>query len=167
MGVKMNFQIDDARVSDLPAITAILNHAAAHSTATWHEYPKSDAEMADWFSARKKDYVVLAARDGSELLGYASYGPFRAPSGYRLTAEHSIYVREDRRGKGIGKALLAALIERARGQGLHALIGGVDADNALSIGLHKAFGFQEAGRLPQVGRKFDRWLTLVFLQKNL
>jgi|SRR6185312_6701230 len=163
----MNFSIEDAQENDLPAITAILNHAAAHSTATWHEYPKSEAEMADWFAARKKDYAVLAAREGAELVGYASYGPFRAPSGYRLTAEHSIYVREDRRGKGIGKALLAALIERARGQGLRVLIGGVDADNALSIGLHQAFGFAESGRLPQVGRKFDRWLTLVFLQKNL
>jgi L-amino acid N-acyltransferase len=167
MGVNMNFQIEDARETDIPAITAILNHAAAHSTATWHEYPKSEAEMGDWFAARKKDYVVLAARDGAELLGYASYGPFRAPSGYRLTAEHSIYVRKDRRGRGIGKALLAALIERARGQGLRALIGGVDADNELSIGLHRAFGFHETGRLPEIGRKFDRWLTLVFLQKNL
>lgn len=162
-----DFWIDGARADDLPAITAILNHAAAHTTATWHEYPKSEAEMAEWFAARQKDYVVLAARDGSGLLGYASYGPFRAPSGYRPTAEHSIYVCEDRRGKGIGKALLGALIERARGQGLHVLVGGVDADNEASIAFHKAFGFEETGRLPQVGRKFGRWLTLVFLQKIL
>src|ERR1700742_1173857 len=118
----MNFSIEDADEGELPAITAILNHAAATSTATLHEYPKSEAEMAEWFAARRKDYVVLAARDASGLLGYASYGPFRAPSGYRLSAEHSIYVREDKRGQGIGKALLTALIERARGQGLHALI---------------------------------------------
>jgi phosphinothricin acetyltransferase len=163
----MNFYIDDAREDDLPAITAILNHAASHTTATWHEYPKSDAEMAEWFAARKKDYVVLAARDASGLLGYASYGPFRAPSGYRLSAEHSIYVCEDRRGKGIGRALLAALIERARAQGLHVLVGGIDADNQLSIGLHKAFGFEETGRMPEIGRKFGRWLTLAFLQKKL
>lgn len=161
------FWIDDAREDDLPAVTAILNHAAAHTTATWHEYPKSEAEMTEWFAARQKDYVVLAARDRSGLLGYASYGPFRAPSGYRPTAEHSIYVREDRRGAGIGKALLGALIERARGHGLHVLVGGVDADNEASIAFHKAFGFEETGRLPQVGRKFGRWLTLVFLQKIL
>ncbi len=145
----MDFYIEDAREDDLPAITTILNHAAATSTATWHEYPKSDAEMAEWFAARKKDYAVLAARDGSGLLGYASYGPFRAPSGYRLSAEHSIYVREDQRGIGIGKALLTALVERARAQGLHSLVGGIDADNQLNIALHKAFGFEETGRLPE------------------
>jgi phosphinothricin acetyltransferase len=161
------FLIEDAGEEDLPAITAILNHAAATSTASWHEYPKTDAEMAAWFSQRKRDYVVLAARDASGLAGYASYGPFRVPSGYRLSAEHSLYVREDARGRGIGKALLAALIDRARAQGLHVLIGGIDSDNALSIALHKAFGFEETGRLPEIGRKFDRWLTLVFLQKRL
>ena len=162
-----NFWIDEASAEDIPAITAILNHAAAHTTATWHEYPKTVAEMAEWFAARKRDYAVLAARDTSGLLGYGSYGPFRVPSGYRLSAEHSIYVREDARGHGIGKALLAALIDRARGQGLHMLIGGIDSENSLSFTLHKAFGFEETGRLPEIGRKFDRWLTLVFLQKRL
>jgi L-amino acid N-acyltransferase len=161
------FWIDEAREDDIPAITVILNHAAAHTAASWHEYPKTEVEMADWFALRKKDHTVLAARDGSGLLGYASYGPFRAPSGYRLTAEHSLYVREDVRGRGIGKALLAALIDKARAQGLRVLIGGIDSENTLSIGLHKAFGFAETGRLPEVGRKFDRWLTLVFLQKQL
>ena len=162
-----NFWIDEAQADDLPAITAILNHAAAHTTASWHEYPKTEAEMADWFAARKRDYAVLAARDASGLLGYATYGTFRVPSGYRLSAEHSLYVREDVRRRGIGKALLTALIEKARAQGLHTLIGGVDSDNSLSFALHKAFGFEETGRLPEIGRKFDRWLTLVFLQKRL
>jgi L-amino acid N-acyltransferase len=163
----MGFWIDEARTGDIPAITTILNHAALHTTASWHEYPKSEAEMAEWFAARKRDYAILAARDESGLLGYASYGPFRIPSGYRLTAEHSVYVREDARGRGIGKALLAAVIEQARVQGLHMLIGGIDSQNGLSIALHKKMGFEETGRLPEVGRKFDRWLTLVFLQKRL
>ncbi len=163
----MGYWNDAARTEDIPAITAILNQPALHTTASWHEYPKSETEMADWFAARKRDYAILAARDGSGLLGYASYGPFRIPSGYRLTAEHSLYVREDARGRGIGKALLAATVEQARAQGLHILIGGIDSDNELSIALHKKMGFEESGRLPEVGRKFDRWLTLVFLQKQL
>ena len=95
-----DFWIDEAQEADIPAITAILNHAAAHTTASWHEYPKTEAEMADWFAIRKRHYTVLAARDASGFLGYGSYGPFRGPSGYRLTAEHSLYVREDARGSG-------------------------------------------------------------------
>jgi L-amino acid N-acyltransferase len=162
-----DFWIDEAQAADIPAITEILNHTAAHTTASYHEYPKSEAEMAAWFADRKRDYAVLAARDVSGFLGYASYGPFRGPSGYRLSAEHSIYVREDARGRGIGKALLAALIDKGRTQGLHVLVGGIDSENTLSIALHKAFGFEETGRMPQIGRKFDRWLTLVFLQKRL
>jgi L-amino acid N-acyltransferase YncA len=161
------FVISEAAAADVPAIAAILNDAIATSTASWHEYPRSEAEMADWLAARQKEYAVLAARDASGLVGYASYGAFRAGSGYRLSVEHSLYVRRDARGQGIGKALLAALIERARAQGLHAMIGGIDGDNTVSIALHRAFGFVETGRLPEAGRKFDRWLTLVFLQKNL
>ena len=128
-----DFWIDEAREADLPAITAILNHAAAHTTASWHEYPKSEAEIADWFAVRMRHYTVLAARDASGFLGYGTYGTFRGPSGYRLTAEHSLYVREDARRRGIGKALLAALIDKARSQGLHVLIGGIDSDNELSM----------------------------------
>ena len=161
------FAIDNAGPRDVAAITAILNEAAATSTATWHEYARTEAEMADWLAARQKDYVVLAARDAAGLAGYASYGPYRTGSGYRHSVEHSLYVRKDARGRGIGKALLAALIERARAQGRHVLLGGVDSDNRTSIALHAKFGFVETGRMPQVGRKFDRWLTLVFLQKTL
>jgi L-amino acid N-acyltransferase len=161
------FTIAPATADDLPAILAILNDAIATTTASWHEYPRDEAFLRDWRAARQKDYVVLAARDQSGLAGYASYGPFRAGSGYRLTVEHSIYVRRDARRRGIGKALLAALIEAARGQQLHAIIAGVDSDNAVSIALHRAFGFVETGRLPEAGRKFDRWLTLVMLQKIL
>lgn len=159
--------IEDAVAADVPAIAAILNQAIRDTTAAWHETPRSESEIEAWLAARQASYPVLAARDASQLLGYASYGPFRPYSGYRLTAELSIYVRADKRGQGIGKALMAALIARARAQGLHALLGGVDADNETSIALHKAFGFSETARMPQVGRKFDRWLTLVFLQKLL
>ena len=162
-----DFRIEDAIAADVPAIAAIYNDAALHTTSTWHEYPRSEAEMQVWFEQRSRDYTVLAARDASGLVGYGTYGAFRNPSGYRGTAEHSLYVAESARGRGIGKALLAALIEKAREQGLHVLIGGVSSDNDLSIKLHTDMGFVETGRLPEVGRKFDRWLNLVFLQKQL
>jgi len=162
-----DFTVTHATPEDLPAILGILNDIIATSTASWHEYPRDAAFMADWLAMRQKDYVVLAARDGSGLVGCASYGPYRTGSGYRLSVEHSLYVRADARRRGIGKALLAALIDSARAQGLHAIIGGIDGDNAVSIALHQAFGFVETGRLPEVGRKFDHWLTLVFLQKIL
>ena len=124
--------------------------------------------MREWLAARQQDYAVLAARDASGLVGYASYGPFRTGSGYRLSVEHSLYVRQDARGQGIGKALLAALIDSSPGaRACIPIIGGIDSDNVVSITLHKAFGFAETGRLPEAGRKFDRWLTLVLLQKNL
>jgi phosphinothricin acetyltransferase len=124
--------------------------------------------MQAWFEDRDRDYAVLVARgtDGA-VLGYASYGAFRAYSGYRHTVEHSVYVRGDARGQGIGTALLARLTERARAQGFHVMIGALEPNNEASVKLHLAQGFAETGRMPEVGRKFDRWLTLVFVQKIL
>jgi phosphinothricin acetyltransferase len=78
--------------------------------------------------------------------------------------EHSVYVRPSSQGKGIGRSLLVAIIEAARANGVHALIGGLSADNLVSLALHRSLGFVEVGRLPEVGRKFDRWLDLVLLQ---
>jgi L-amino acid N-acyltransferase YncA len=78
--------------------------------------------------------------------------------------EHSVYVRPSHQGRGIGRALLVAVIEAARADGVHALIGGLSADNEVSLALHRSLGFVEVGRLPEVGRKFDRWLDLVLLQ---
>jgi L-amino acid N-acyltransferase YncA len=159
--------IAPATADDLPAILPILNDAIATSTASWHEYPRDETFLRGWLVARQKDYVVLAARDASGLVGCASYGPYRSGSGYRLTVEHSVYVRKDARRRGIGKALLAALIDAARAQGLHVIVAGIDGDNAVSIALHRDFGFVETGRLPEVGHKFGRWLTLVIMQKTL
>jgi phosphinothricin acetyltransferase len=111
---------------------------------------------------------VLVADDGERrILGFASYGEFRPRGGYRFTVEHSLYVDAAVRGQGIGSTLLAALIERAMDKDVHVIVGGIDADNAGSIRLHERFGFTITGRLPQVGRKFDRWLDLVFMQRIL
>ncbi len=164
----MSFTIEAAAPADIPAIAGILNDAIVNTVAAWREAPMTEEEMATWFEGRERDYAVLVARgaDGA-VLGYASYGAFRAYSGYRHTVEHSVYVRKDVRGQGIGTALLSRLVERARGQGLHVMVGGLEAGNEASLRLHVAQGFVETARMPEVGRKFERWLTLVFVQKLL
>ena len=160
--------IGDASPSDLPAIAAILNDAILHTTAVWYDDPRTPAEMEAWFELKQmRGDPVLVARNDGRVLGYASYGPFRPFSGYRHTMELSVYVAAEARRSGAGRRLLAALIARARADGVHVLLGGIDADNAASIGLHAALGFQEVARMPQVGHKFGRWLTLVFMQKML
>ena len=164
----MNVTIEAAAPADVPAIAGILNDAILNSVAAWRETPMSEAEMTAWFDERTKDFAVLVARgEGGDVLGYASYGAFRAYSGYRRTVEHSVYVRQDARGQGAGKALLARLVERARSQGLHVMVGALEAGNQPSAALHAKLGFTETARMPEVGRKFDRWLTLVFVQKLL
>jgi phosphinothricin acetyltransferase len=164
----MNFTIAAAAPADIPAIAAILNDAILNSVAAWREAPMSAAEMTAWFEERTRDFAVLVARgeDGA-VLGYASYGAFRAYSGYRHTVEHSVYVRGEARGQGAGTALLSRLVERARTQGLHVMVGALEAGNQASLALHAGQGFVETARMPEVGRKFDRWLTLVFVQKIL
>ncbi|MDE1145314.1 MAG: GNAT family N-acetyltransferase [Azospirillaceae bacterium] len=163
--------IRDATQADLPRIVEILNHAIVHTTAVWSLEPTSVAARTPWLAERQaKGFPVLVATDGpdappGEILGFASYGDFRPFAGYLHTVENSLYVDAAARGRGIGHALLAALLKRAEAAGLHAMIAGIEAGNETSIRLHERFGFTETGRLPQVGRKFDRWLDLVFLQK--
>lgn len=157
--------IRDAEDSDLDAITAIHNHAVVHTTAIWNEEAVDRADRAAWLADRAtRGYPVLVAVDGDEVLGYASYAQWRPHSGYRLTVEHSVYVRGDQRGRGIGRSLMRALIDRARAAGLHVMIGGVESGNTASIALHERLGFAEVGRMPQVGAKFGRWLDLSMLQ---
>lgn len=160
--------IVDATAADVPGIAAILNDSIRHTTAVWYDTPKTMPEMQDWFAAKSHDgWPLLVARADGQVAGYATYGPFRPWPGYRATAEHSVYVGAGHRRAGIGRRLLQALVERAGRGGLHAMIGGIEAGNDASLRLHAALGFYEVGRLPEVGRKFDRWLTLVFMQRLL
>jgi phosphinothricin acetyltransferase len=164
----MTTLIDDAGQEDLPAISAILNHAILHTTAVWFDDPQTELEMRAWFELKQGLRLpLLVARRNGRVVGYATYGPFRQRIGYRYSMEHSVYVAEGMQGRGIGRSLLAALMERARQNGVHVLVGGIEAENAASIALHRSLGFEETGRLPEVGTKFGRWLTLVFMQKVL
>ncbi|MDO5646610.1 GNAT family N-acetyltransferase [Paracoccus sp. (in: a-proteobacteria)] len=158
-------QIRDAGADDLPAIMAIYNHAVEHSTAVWNSAVVDLANRQAWLTDRQNaGFPVIVAVGADGVQGYASFGPWRAFDGYRHTVEHSVYVRHDLRGGGVGTALMRALITRARGAGKHAMIAAIEARNTGSIRLHQRFGFEKAGVFPQVGTKFGGWLDLVFMQ---
>jgi phosphinothricin acetyltransferase len=161
-------QILDAAESDLEGLLAIYNDVIATSTAIYSHLPVTLDDRRQWWRARvAQQYPVLVARDPSGVLGFASFGDFRAWPGYRFTVEHSVHIRADARGRGLGTGLLRALFARAAALNKHVMIGGVDADNAASIRFHERLGFELAGRLREVGYKFDRWLDLVFLQRRI
>ena len=160
--------IRDAIESDLPAILAITNEAIANTTAVWNNTPATLEARTAWMRDRQaRGFPVLVATDGGKVLGFASFGDFRPFEGYLHTVEHSIYVAPEAQGRGVGKALLEALVGRARALGKHVIVGGIEAGNTASIALHTRAGFVETGRLPEVGRKFGRWLDLVFMQLML
>lgn len=161
--------IRDAHVGDAGAIAAIYNDAVEHTTAIWNETVVDAENRRAWLTDRQAaGFPVLVAVDGAgAVIGYASYGPWRAFDGYRHTVEHSVYVRGDQRGRGVGERLLRALIDRAQGSGVHVLVAGIEAGNAASIRLHERLGFDDAGTLREVGTKFGRWLDLTFMQLTL
>jgi L-amino acid N-acyltransferase len=162
-------ELRDAVEQDLPAILEIYNEVIANSTAIYSEEPISLDDRLAWFRARQaQHYPILVASDESGVVGVGSLSEFRAwPAGYRFTVEHSVHVRADRRRCGIGRALLETLMARAVAMGKHVIVGVVDADNLGSIKLHDALGFEQAARCREVGRKFGRWLDIIFVQRFL
>jgi phosphinothricin acetyltransferase len=161
-------EIRDATEPDLPGILGIYNEVIATSTAVFHDRPVSLEDRRQWWQARTgQGYPVLVAIDSAGVAGYATFGDFRSWPGYRYTVEHSVYVRADRRGSGVGAELMKVLIARAEAAGKHCMVAGVDAANTGSIRFHERLGFEKAGVLREVGFKFGRWLDLVFLQRAL
>lgn len=156
-----------ATVADVPAICGIFNHVIQTTTATFATTPVDPANRAAWLADRQGAGFPVLVADVDGVVGYATYGAFRAAGGYDLTVEHSVYVQAGKQGQGIGTALMAALIRHARGAGKHVMMAAIDADNAGSIRMHKALGFVQTAHLPQVGAKFGRWLDLVLLQLAL
>ncbi len=165
--------IRDAGPDDLPAITAIYAHHVLHGAGTFEEIPPDGAEMARRLAeVQEQGWAWLVAEaeagEGEGIIGFAYYTQLRDRSAFRYAAEDSIYVRNDVRGQGVGKALVAALLERATEAGfrqMFALIG--DSDNVGSIGLHVSLGFRQAGVLKSAGLKFGRWVDLVFMQRGI
>jgi phosphinothricin acetyltransferase len=160
--------VHDATLEDLPGILAIYNEVIANSTAVYSEAPVTLDDRVAWFADKQRlGYPVLVTRDAAGVTGFASFGDFRAWPCYRQTAELSVHIRADQRGQGIGRMLVEAIIARAAAAGKHVLVAGIDADNAVSIHLHERLGFVQVGHFKQVGRKFGRWLDLVFMQRVL
>ncbi len=147
-------------------ILAIFNEAIANSTALYDYQPRTAESMVGWFEAKSRgNYPVIGVEDdGGELMGFASYGPFRAWPAYKYTVEHSVYVDARFRGQGAGRMLLGALILAAGRQDYHVMVGGIDASNAVSIKLHESLGFTACGVVKHAGFKFGRWLDLAFYQ---
>lgn len=159
-------EIRDAGAADLPGLLAIYNEVIATSTAVYSYVPATLEDRTEWWRARvTMGYPVLVASDESGVLGFSTFGDFRTWPGYRFTVEHSVHVRADCRGQGVGKELVKALFPRATALGKHVMIAGVDAANQASIRFHERLGFEQTGHLREVGHKFDRWLDLVFLQR--
>jgi L-amino acid N-acyltransferase len=170
-----------ARETDIPGILDIYNDAILNTTALYTYEPFTAAMMQQWFADKQAKnlpvFVASAAHTPAEtnaqpaagqtaviIAGFASYGPFRPWPAYKYSVEHSIYVNKDFRRQGIAKKLLRILIDKAGASGLHTIVAGIDSANAVSISLHREFGFREVGTLSQVGYKFGRWLDLQFMQ---
>jgi phosphinothricin acetyltransferase len=161
-------ELREAAESDLPEILAIYNDVIATSTAVYREVPVDLDERREWMSSRQaQGYPVIVAIDETGITGYGSFGDFRNWPGYRFTVEHSVHVRADRRAHGIGAAIVAELLRRARALGKHVMIAGIDADNIASLRLHERLGFERVAHFREVGWKFGRWLDLVFMQRRL
>ncbi len=147
-------------------ILAVFNEAILTSTALFDYQPRAPESMIPWFKAKESgNFPVIGIENpDGQLLGFASYGTFRAWPAYKYSVEHSVYVHKDHRGKGLGRALMQELIAAARDQDYHLLVGGIEAGNAASIALHEALGFSHAGTIRHAGFKFGRWLDLSFYQ---
>ena len=147
-------------------ILDIFNEAIANSTALYDYEPRTLATVQKWFENKQEhDYPIIGIEnDRGVLMGFATYGAFRSWAAYKYSVEHSVYVDVKFRGKGVGKRLLIESIELAKQQNYHTIIGSIDAENIISIGLHQSLGFIHCGTIKQAGFKFDRWLDLKFYQ---
>jgi L-amino acid N-acyltransferase YncA len=157
-------QIRLACEEDLSAINDIYNYFVRNSTATFQIELESLPERQQWFRSRSQSEPVTILSMGDEIVAWAALSLHRSREGYRQTAETSVYVRHDCHRRGYGRALLADLIDRGRTLKYHAFLAGCCSEAEPSIALHEDFGFQQVGCFREVGRKFDRWLDVIYLQ---
>lgn len=161
----VTIEIRDACADDLPGILTIHNEAVRNTTAIWDEETVDVDDRRAWLADRhEQGFPVLVAVSGGRVAGYASYGVWRAKSGYRHTVENSVYVHPDHHRRGVASALMTELISRARAGRVHVMVASIESGNAVSITLHERFGFRVVGVMPEVGVKFGRWLDMTYMQ---
>lgn len=156
-----------ARVEDAAAIAAVWNHHIRNTAVTFTTAEKTEAALAADIAARQAQGLFVVAEEAGRLLGFATAFAFRGGPGYRHTLEHTVQIVPGARGRGAGGALMARLEDAARAAGTHVLVAAVSGENADGLAFHRAIGFEEVGRMPEVGRKFGRWMDLVLMQKTL
>jgi phosphinothricin acetyltransferase len=154
--------------ADAGAIAEIYNHEVTHTVSTFDLVPRTVDEQRAWLAARSGAFAALVAvertPEGEVVLGFAALSPYKERAAYRTTVEDSVYVRRDRAGEGIGRLLLARLLDEARGAGFHAVMARIEASGTASLRLHESCGFTTVGIEREVGRKFNRWLDVAVLQ---
>ena len=160
-----HLSIRPATENDLEGILEIYNDAIINTTAVYNYKPHTIEMRKKWFAEKQAaGHPVLVATIGDKVVGFVSYGFFRAWAAYKYTVEHSVYVHPNFRKRGIARELLEMIIETARQNNIHAIIAGIDSDNGISIQLHKQFKFVEVAKFLQVGYKFGKWLDLIFME---
>lgn len=161
----MNPSIRLASDEDLSAISEIYNHYVRTSVCTYQETPDTIETRRLWLQNHRPDrFPATVAEIGGQVVGFGALSSFRERSAYRFTVENAVYVRHDLHRRGIGRLLLADLIERSRAIGHQSIVAVIDAEQAYSIALHREFGFEVCGEMKKVGFKFDRWLDAIFMQ---
>ncbi len=164
----MEIKIRDYQKQDCSAVLAIINDAILNSTALYDYNVRTLTTQETIFEEKlQKGFPIIVAEMNNEVIGFGYYSEFRFREAYKLTVEHSVYANKNYIGKGIGKLLLTELIERAKKQNLHTMIGVIDSENTNSIDFHKKFGFEEVGFIKESGFKFNKWLHSVIVQKML
>ena len=155
----------------MSAICDLYNALLPTTTVAWTETTQTLNERLDWFERQTAaGHVTLVAENEGQVIGFCAYGDFRGAGkwpGYRYTVEHTIHIGEPWWGRGVGRALLTALVDNARANGVHTMVAAIDGDNVESIRFHERLGFSITARMPGVGTKFGRWLALVLMQRTL
>jgi L-amino acid N-acyltransferase len=162
-----SISVRPAGPADAAALASLLNAQLATTTIEWTDTRQTPDSILRWLDEHE---TVLVAEDQGEVVGVAAFGWFRDAvkrPGFRYTVENTVHVREDRSQSGIGRALMGALIDKARESGKHSMMAAIDSANEASIRFHERLGFVEVGRMPELGTKFGRWLDLVVLQLRL